>query len=609
MTTRTLKSKSKKKQALRNNEYYNMQGILDKLYEQAKTNTRFKDLMSIITSQNNIALAFRNIKGNKGSKTKGVNQTTIKEIAKQEKADYIEETKKRMEYFQPHEIRRVEIEKENGTKRPLGIPTMEDRLIQQSIKQVLEPIAEAKFYQHSYGFRPNRSTHHAITRAQKLAFSGYHYIVSIDIKGFYDNVNHGKLLKQLWSMGICDKKLIRIIAKMLKAPIKGIGIPEKGVPQGGVLSSLLSNIVLNELDWWIASQWEEMKSQHPYKRTGDKHTALRKSSKLKEIRLVRYCDDFKIMCKDRETAWKIFKATTAWLKERLSLEINPEKSKVTNLRKNYSEFLGFKLKVKKGKEGKYTNRSHVRDKAKQKIKEKILERIKAMKKNPNNQEANRFNATVIGLQNYYKIATMISKDFSEIAHQVNQSLKSRTQTKRGRPKSATYERYYGNYHFKERYVAETLLFPIGGVKFQAGKTFSQEINNYSEAGRRQIHENVKANEKVIKHLIETMDKGQGVEYHDNRISLYVRQQGKCYVSGAKLKIGEMEVHHKKMKSQGGGDEYSNLLYVTSDIHKLIHATTDETIEKYKIQWKEMGSAQRKKLNKLRVLVGNHLLKE
>ena len=104
----------------------------------------------------------------------------------------------------------------------------------------------------STAIRPNRNAHHAIARAMFLANqSDFHFVVDVDIKGFFDNVNHGKLLKQLWTLGIQDKQLLCILSKMLKAPIAGVGIPEKGVPQGGILSPLLANVVLNELDWWI----------------------------------------------------------------------------------------------------------------------------------------------------------------------------------------------------------------------------------------------------------------------------------------------------------------------------------------------------------------------
>ena len=119
--------------------------------------------------------------------------------------------------------------------RPLGIPCILDRIIQQCFKQVLEPIAEAHFYNHSYGFRPLRSTHHAMARIQFLVnHSKLHYVVDIDIKGFFDNINHTLLIKQLWNLGIRDRKVIACISKMLKAEIDGEGIPTKGSPQGGL---------------------------------------------------------------------------------------------------------------------------------------------------------------------------------------------------------------------------------------------------------------------------------------------------------------------------------------------------------------------------------------
>lgn len=156
--------------------------------------------------------------------------------------------------------------------------------------------------------------------------SHQHFVVDIDIKGFFDNVNHKKLMRQLWTIGIRDKKVLSIIKKMLKAEVTGEGIPVKGTPQGGILSPLLANVVLNELDWWVSNQWETKPTRVPYKLKRNKTDALKKT-RLKPMYLVRYADDFKIFTNSYDNARKIKIAVEKWLKERLGLEISEEKVK------------------------------------------------------------------------------------------------------------------------------------------------------------------------------------------------------------------------------------------------------------------------------------------
>lgn len=595
-------NKPKKKQTLRNNEYYSIQEIFDDLYQRSQDGACFSHLMELITSEQNILLAYRAIKKNKGSKTKGVNPTTIIEIGEKQPEELIAYVRKRLKNFQPHAVRRVEIPKPDGRVRPLGIPTMEDRIIQQCIKQILEPICEAKFYKHSYGFRPNRSAHHAVARAMFLVnIKHYQYAVDIDIKGFFDNVDHGKLLKQLWTLGIRDKQLISILSKMLKAPIQGEGVPQKGVPQGGILSPLLANVVLNELDWWIASQWENFpqliryRSRPHYKGNGT----------LKSVYLVRYADDFKLFFKNRSDAQRLFEATKLWLRERLGLEVSPEKSKIVNLKKKYSEFLGFKLKLRP-KSGKWVLKSHMTDKAQAKAKENIRKAITKIGRNPNQHNVARFNAMVLGLHEYYKIATNVYLDFDQISFLVRRALLCRTKSHRSKAghRSRAFQQFYGDFTGKIFYVAGVALFPINGVKTMPPMCFSQEVCNYTESGRAKIHELQKAiSPYILRQLMEHPIQGQTVELNDNRISLYIAQRGKCAISKEPLRFGDMRIHHLTPKASGGKDNYSNLVLVTEDVHKLIHATDPVTIQKYldKLKYCKLNMT---KLNKFRKLVGN-----
>ena len=334
-----------KKNKLRYNEYYDMQHIYDELYAQSKNGNNFYKLLEIIGSEQNICLAYRNLKSNSGSKTAGTDGMTIDDIKQLSNAEIVATVRESLSNYRPKSVRRVFIPKAGSDKmRPLGIPCIWDRLVQQCILQVLEPICEPKFHNHSYGFRANRSAHHAVSRVTTLInLSKYHYCVDVDIKGFFDNVNHGKLLKQIWTLGIRDKRLICIISKMLKAEIDGEGVPEKGTPQGGLLSPLLSLIVLNELDWWVSSQWETFQPKNRSKNGWLQYA--KKYTKLKSGFIVRYADDFKIMCSTYGEAQRFYHSTVDFLNKRLKLEISPEKSKVVNLKKNSSDFLGFKIKV------------------------------------------------------------------------------------------------------------------------------------------------------------------------------------------------------------------------------------------------------------------------
>jgi RNA-directed DNA polymerase len=301
---------------------------------------------------------------------------------------------------------------------------MRDRLIQQMFKQVLEPICEAKFYNHSYGFRPNRSSHHAMARCQHLVnCTNNHHVVDIDIQGFFDNVSHNKLIKQMYSIGICDKRVLTIISKMLKAPIKGVGIPTKGTPQGGILSPLLSNIVLNDLDWWISNQWENLKTRFNYSKKKNRVKFLKKSN-LKEMYIVRYADDFKIFANSHKSAIKIYHAVKGYLKNHLSLDISTEKSTITNLRKRTSDFLGFSLKAVI-KRNKYVANTHIMDKKAKKTLEKARNLIRKIQKSPTSKAAMDYNAYILGIKNYYKIATHVNIDFTQIAYRLSRTLHNR----------------------------------------------------------------------------------------------------------------------------------------------------------------------------------------
>ncbi|QGU96692.1 hypothetical protein GOM49_17810 [Clostridium bovifaecis] len=210
------------------------------------------------------------------------------------------------------------------------------------------------------------------------------------------------------------------------------------------------------------------------------------------------------------------------------------------------------------------------------------------------------------MHNYYKNATKVSLDFYEIAFLVNKSLYNRTKKIRSETglKSKAFIKYYGRYKYKTIYIVKIALFPIGGIRTKDALNHVNGICNYTEEGRKKIHENLKGiNHDILQYIMTYPVQGQSTEYNDNRISLYVGQNGKCSITGEPLNIGNMEVHHKKPRLLGGSDEYNNLTFIQFDVHKLIHAIADKTIEEYKekVKLSEKGF---EKLNELRLKVGN-----
>lgn len=608
-----------KQKKLRYLEYYDLQNAFDLLYEDSKNNKTFNQLMHIIVSEENIKLAYRNIKRNGGSHTSGVDNETIKEIEKITADEYVRQIQNKLAWYKPKAVRRVEIPKANGKIRPLGIPTIKDRIVQQCILQVLEPICEAKFHERSNGFRPNRSAENAMAQCYRMVQKQHlHYVVDIDIKGFFDNVNHSKLIRQLWALGIRDKKLICIIKSMLKAPIimpNGEKIyPTKGTPQGGILSPLLSNVVLNELDWWVTSQWEEFQTKTKYV-TGSKERRNRgniyrvlKKTKLKEMYIVRYADDFKIFCRNKKDAQKIFHAVRLWLKDRLSLEISEEKSKIVNLKNSYSEFLGFKIKAVK-KKGKFVVKSRMSDKARKNATKNLKERIKSLQRPKNlldeKYKLNLYNSTVWGIHNYYCHATHISTDCNEINYHLISTMKTRLGTRLR--KCGIIE----NEYIKKRYGASQSVrflnkFPFCPISYIQTKPPLYKPNvvcKYTIEGREKIHENLKADTSVLFMLMREKHTNRSIEYMDNRLSLWSAQNGKCSVTKKVLWFDEIHCHHKKPISQGGTDNYKNLVIIHKDVHRLIHATMLETISKY-LEIIKPTNAMLKKINKFRKEVGN-----
>lgn len=276
-------------------------------------------MLEQILSRENLILALKRVERNKGSH--GVDEMSVQNL-RAHIMEHWASLKKHIQEgtYQPQPVRRVEIPKPNGGKRKLGIPTVIDRFIQQAIAQVLTEIYDPTFSHHSYGFRPNKRGHDAVRQAREYIKQGYRWVIDMDLEKFFDKVNHDRLMRTL-SKRIKDPNLLRLIRKYLQAGImkdRPVKPNTEGTPQGGPLSPLLSNIVLDELD-------KELESRG--------------------LHFVRYADDCNIYVRSKRAGLRIKKSMTQFIEGKLKLKVNEQKSAVDRPWKR--KFLGFSFTVHK----------------------------------------------------------------------------------------------------------------------------------------------------------------------------------------------------------------------------------------------------------------------
>ena len=332
------------------------------------------NLLDLILRKENLNKAYKQVKANKGSG--GIDGMQVDEIL-----PYLRENQEtliqkiRDGRYKPNPVRRVEIPKETkGEFRKLGVPTVVDRVIQQAITQELTPIYEEQFTENSYGFRPNRGAHDALRQCQRNVNDGYIYVVNMDLEKFFDTVSQSKLIEVL-SRTIKDGRVISLIHKYLNAGVIANGMFERteiGMPQGGPLSPMLSNIMLNELD---------------------------KELERRGHKFVRYADDCMIFCKSRKSAERTLENIIPFIERKLFLKVNRKKTEVLHISK--VKYLGYSFYRYKGK-----CRFRVHPKSVTKMRNKIRELTNRNNGMSNTKREEKYQQFVRGWVNYFKLADM-----------------------------------------------------------------------------------------------------------------------------------------------------------------------------------------------------------
>ena len=330
-----------------------------------------------ILTRENLNEALKQVVANKGAPgVDGISTADIKGLLRANEGALAQALKQSVlkGKYRPKAVKRVWIPKENGSQRPLGIPTVIDRLIQQAVAQKLQEVYEPKFSEGSYGYRPNRSAQDAIERILSYANEGYDWVIDMDLEKFFDTVNH-ELLIYIMERDIKDRRILTLILRMMKAPIEEDGKQTPctlGVPQGGCISPLLANILLNELDQLLESRG---------------------------LRFVRYADDMMIMCRSERSAKRVLESTARFIESRLKLKVNREKTKIARLASpDNLKFLGFGFR-KRGKE----HKTHPHTKSIMKLKRKIKETLGRSRGVSQQQYQEELSTLLRGWYNYFKI--------------------------------------------------------------------------------------------------------------------------------------------------------------------------------------------------------------
>ena len=486
--------------------------LQDKLYQHSKKvydeggRPALKGLLEIMSAEATIITAIHNIKSNHGSETPGVDSKTMRDYLQHSHSWVIRDIQSAFKHFEPQKIRRVYIDKPGkAEKRPLGIPTIRDRIVQECMRIVLEPIFEAQFFAHSYGFRPMRDAPMALERAKLLVHhTGYHWIVEGDISKCFDRIDHAILLKRLYHMGIRDRRVLQIIKAMLKTGVMDeCEVNEEGTPQGGLISPLLANVYLDIMDEWITKQWEIKKTEYPFSKPYRKYKGLRRTALIPGF-LVRYADDFIIITDTRAHAedWK--KRLQIFLHSKMKLTLSPEKTLTTDIRKKYIKFLGYEYKVVPGKARKgYIPRTiPERDRLRRKT-DKIAHDIKKIPHYYSREQMvdaiNRINSQIRGIIQYYQCCTWVNISMKKYSRRLQFVARRRLTQYKGKwiPAIQTqnlprvhqqYKQKIPSMKYRDIYIGFTAL---SFCKWEKTIPKKEEETPYTEAGRQLFFERTK----------------------------------------------------------------------------------------------------------------------
>ena len=526
-----------------------------------------------------VLAVYRITQRNQGKYTAGIDGISIPKVGRDlqyqtrlKLLDKIDITRK------PDPIRRTFISKPNGKMRPLGIPTLRDRINQEILRIAIEPIAEYHFSNNSWGFRPKRSCQDAIEQLfKKLSrASSFRYILEGDIKGCFDNINHNHIIKTLLNWKV-PKWATELTMKMLKSGIFHNGelyVSETGTPQGGVISPLLANVALTSLDNFCVQHY------------GRKDSTRAKNPR-EDNPIVRYADDFVIICKSKRTAEQIRAEITEHLAKEIGLTLSEEKTKISHITKGFN-FLGFNVRKYLDKNAKRKPKSKRNWGDYQLLikpqKEKVVEFLRGCKEVLDDNKTGKqdsiiriLNPKLLGWAMYYRFVCS-SKTFSDIDYALWRKLFSWANRRHPRARKDWIIRKYFGKKDKRKYTfrdQETGLFIelLSHIPIKRFVLLNKKYRVYDKSPETQEYWKKREYTNAFNQIFTV------------RIQrLYKRQQGKCsfckeLMLKEQIENGQLHVHHMLPRSLGGSENHSNLQLLHNDCHRELHARIPRKVMK------------------------------